>query len=319
MSSFLHPGRLWLLIGVAALAVLYLALQRRRRHAAARYADPELLAAIAPARLGGRRHVPMALALTGLATLVVALAQPTRAEAVAREEGVVVLAVDVSASMEAVDVSPSRMAAAIDGATEFVEDVPDGIHVGLVAFDGGARVLVTPTTDHDAVLDAIAGLTTGEGTAAGEGVYASLDAISAALTDDVLESGDDLPAAVVLLSDGATTVGRPVEQAAAAAAELGIPITTIAFGTPTGTVTVRGETVRVPADTETMAEVADVTGGRAYQATTAGELADVYTDISTVVGTTTEQREVTRVAVGAALVLVASATALAVLWGARAL
>lgn len=322
MSGFLHPERLWLLAGVVALVVAYVALDTRRRRACHRYANPALVHSVAPDRLGRRRHIPAAMSLVALAALVVALAQPTAARAVTREQGVVILAVDVSASMEATDVAPSRMEAAIDGAAEFVEDVPDGLHVGLVAFDGGARLLVAPTEDHAAVLDAIGGLRVGEGTAAGEGLYASLDAIEAVVTPDVLEraaAGDaDLPAAVVLLSDGATTLGRPVEHAAQAAAELGVPVSTIAFGTPNGVVTVRGETVSVPADTVAMQTVAETTGGQYYEATTAGELEAVYGDIRTVVGTTTEQREVTTAVAGAALALVAVAAALAMLWGARA-
>ena len=321
--SFLHPSRLWLLVAVLGLVALHVGLHVRRRRALASYTSDHLAPVVAPDRLGWRRHVPPALALVGLAAIVVALAQPTRAEAVAREEGVVVLAVDVSASMDATDVAPDRLAAAVEGASEFVDETPDSIHLGLVAFDGNARVLVDPTTDHDAVRDAVAELTTGPGTAAGEGVYASLGAVRAALSPEVIEeaeaNGDDLPAAIVLLSDGVTTVGRPVEQAAEAAADAGVPITTIAFGTPGGTVVVQGERVSVPADTETMERVADMTGGAYHEATTAGELRDVYDDIQTAVGYTTEEREVTRGLLGGALALVTGAVALSVLWSARAL
>jgi Ca-activated chloride channel homolog len=321
--DMLHPGRLWVLAVVALLAASYVGVQRYRRVALDRYADAALQHLVVPDRASRRRHLPVVMVLTALAVLVVAVAQPTRAEAVAREHGVVVLAVDVSASMASTDVRPSRIAAAIAGAAAFVDDIPDGIHVGLVAFDGGARVLVTPTTDHAAVLDAVGALTIGRGTAAGEGIHASLDAVEAALAPGTLDAGRAAgggpPAAVVLLSDGATTVGRPVEHAAAAAAELGIPVTTIAFGTPNGTVTVQGEVVAVPADIPTMAAVARATGGSFFEASTAGELQDVYADIRTVVGTTTEQREITRAAVGLALALTVAAVALATSWSNRAL
>ncbi|HEX2578747.1 MAG TPA: VWA domain-containing protein [Aquihabitans sp.] len=309
--TFLHPLRLVLLVGVVALAVAYVVVQRRRRAAVARYTDPARLAALAPQRPGSvRRHLSPALALVALATMVVALAEPTRAEAVARERGVVVLAVDVSASMSATDVAPSRLDAAIDGATGFVDGLPDGLHIGLVVFDGDARLVVPPTTEQATVTAAIARLGAGEGTAAGEGIATSLRAVESVLSPDLLASGEDLPASIVLLSDGATTVGRPALTAAAEAADVGVPVTTIAFGTPQGTVTLGGETVAVPADPATMRAVADATGARSFEATTAGELGDVYADISTAVGTTTERREVTRGLLGGAVVaLLASAAA----------
>ena len=321
--SFLHASRLWLLAGVVALVLVHVAVQVRGRRALARYTSAHLAPVVVPRRLGWRRHVPIGLALAALALIVVGLAQPTRAEAVPREEGVVILAVDVSASMDANDVEPSRLAAAIEGASEFVKKTPAGIHLGLVAFDGSARVVVNPTTDHDLVGRAVLDLTTGPGTAAGEAVYASLDAVRAALTPAVLdqaeESGDDLPAAIVLLSDGVTTVGRPVEQAATEAADTGVPVTTIAFGTPQGVVFVQGELVRVPADPQTMEAVAEVTGGRFHEAETASELHEVYDDIQTAVGYRTEQREVTRAFLGVAVALLVGAGALSVAWFGRVL
>lgn len=316
--SFLHPGRLWLLSGVLVLVAAYVGIQLHRRAALARYASRALVPVVVPVRTGARRHVPPFLALLGITTLTLALAQPTHAEAVPKEEGVVILTVDVSASMDAEDIAPDRLDAAVAGAKSFVGEVPDGIHIGLVAFDGGARVVVPPTTDRPSVLTALDRLRTGPGTAAGEALYASLDAAVGALSEDVLAQ-DDVPASIVLLSDGVTTVGRPVLPAADAAAEAGIPVTTIAFGTPTGTVTVDGELVLVPADTETMAEVADRTGGTYFEATTAGQLEDVYRDIQTDVGYTTEQREVTRSLVGVALATVLGAAALGLLWTARPL
>ncbi|MBX3286093.1 MAG: VWA domain-containing protein [Actinobacteria bacterium] len=308
--SFLHPDRLALLLAVVALAGAYAAVQRRNRAAAARYALPARHAALRPARRGPARHAGPLLAMVALAALVVAVAQPTRAEAVAREQGVVVLAVDVSASMSATDIAPTRLDAAKAGATGFVEGLPEGLHVGLVAFDGTARLAVAPTTDRAAVVAAIGDLAEGPGTAAGEGIATSLAAVQAALSPTLLASGEDLPASIVLLSDGATTVGRSAESAAAEAAKVGVPVTTISFGTPDGIVTFDGETVRVPADPETMRAVAEATGARSFEAASADELGDVYADISTAVGTTTERREVTRSFVGLAVVALLGAGAL---------
>lgn len=319
--SWLHPERLVLLLGVAALVGGYLALQRARRTAQDRWADAHLRPALAPSTAGSslRRHLPVVLSLLGLTGLVVGLAQPARAETVPREQGVVVLAVDVSASMSATDVAPDRLQAAIAAAQTFVDEVPDTIHLGLVAFDGSARQVVVPTTDHDEVAAAIAGLTVGEGTATGDGITASLDAIRATLDPDLLASGEELPASVVLLSDGHATLGIPVGQATDDAVELGVPVTTIAFGTPAGTVHIQGETFRVPADPDTMRRVAEATGGTFHEAATAGQLTDVYEDISLSVGTTTEQREVTRGVLGVAFVALLAAGALNLAGGPRAI
>jgi Ca-activated chloride channel family protein len=275
-----------------------------------------VLASVSPRRPGWRRHGPAAVALLTLLLLVLALARPARDERVPREAAVVVLAVDVSASMTATDVSPSRIDAAVAAAGDFVDDVPDRFQLGLVAFDGTARVLASPTEDHDAVRAALQRLTPGEGTAAGEGIAAALDAISATV-DATGASGKDLPASIVLLSDGATTVGRPVEQAAREAADRSVPVSTIAFGTDRGAVVVGGEVVPVPADREAMAAVADITGGTASEAETAGQLHDVYDHIGTTVGSVVEQREVARAFLGVALVALLAAVAGSFVWSAR--
>jgi Ca-activated chloride channel family protein len=191
----------------------------------------------------------------------------------------------------------------------------------LVVFDASARVLTAPTTDHDAVVDAIESFEPGEGTAAGEGIYAALEAVESATRETVTAAqrpdGDDLAATIVLLSDGATTVGRPVEQAADAAAAAKVPIATIAYGTPTGTVEIQGQTVPVPADTETMARVAQATGGSSFEAASAEELRNVYEDIQGRVGYTTETREIGRFFIGLAVLALLLALIASMLWTAR--
>jgi Ca-activated chloride channel family protein len=256
------------------------------------------------------------VALLTVVLLVVAVARPARDERVPREAAVVVLAVDVSASMTATDVAPSRIDAAVAAASDFVDDVPDRFQLGLVAFDGTARVLTTPTEDHDAVRAALQRLTPGEGTAAGEGIAAALDAISSSV-EQAGGGGLDLPASIVLLSDGATTVGRPVEEAAREAADRSVPVSTIAFGTDRGTVVVGGEVVPVPADRQTMEAVADLTGGTAAEAETADELHDVYDDIGARVGSVVEQREIGRAFLGIALVALLAAVASSFVWSPR--
>lgn len=318
--SFLHPERLLLLAGVVLLAAGYAVVWQRRTQAIDRYAQPHLRDKIAPNRTRGvRRHVAPALALGALSMVLVSAAQPTREERVPREKGVVVLAIDTSLSMQATDIAPTRLEAAIDGATDFVEELPDGIEVGLVSFDSNARLLVSPTTDHQSVEAAISTLTTNERTATGEGVYTSLDAVKTALDEDAAKGDDPTPAAIVLLSDGVETVGRSVDSATQAAVDAKVPVSTIAYGTPTGTITIEGQTADVPADTQTMKAVAEATGGTSFEATSAGELKDVYADIQTTIGYETEPREVGRALLGGAFVVLLAASGIAVLTSARPL
>jgi Ca-activated chloride channel family protein len=316
--TLLSPSRLWLLIGVVVLAAAYVVLQRRRRHPAVRHPDLDLVRSVAPRRAGWRRHVAAVGLLATTAALVVGLARPAHSVEVPRDEAVVMLAVDVSGSMTATDVVPTRLEAAVAAARQFVADAPAAYRIGLVAFDDGGHVLAPPTTDRTTVLDALARLERGPGTAAGEGLYVALDQISTALADDGGVIAADQPyAAVVLLADGANTIGRPLDEAATAAADEGIPVFTIAFGTDAGVVDVDGVPTRVPADPDAMAMVADTTGGTTYTATTGGELADVYSRIGTHIGTDVEQIELTMPLAAAAGALLALALGAAALWSPR--
>jgi Ca-activated chloride channel family protein len=319
--TLLAPSRLWLLLAVAALAVAYIVLQRRRRHYAVRFTNLELLDSVAPRRPGWRRHVVAVATILGVAALVVSLARPAHSVKVPKGKGTVMLAIDVSASMTATDVTPSRIAAAKAAAHDFVDQLPAGFQVGLVAFDASASVVAPPTKDHAAVSRAIDQLQPGEGTAAGEAIYAALDAIKSntrtAIAPAQQTSGDDLAATIVLLSDGATTTGRPAPEAAGAAADAGVPITTIAFGTPDGSVEVQGQVIPVPADPQTMAQVAKISGGSSFEAASASELRKVYDNIQGRVGYTTETREIGRTFTALAIVVLLAAAAGSMLWTAR--
>ncbi len=332
--SLLAPNRLFLLIPVALLAVGYLVLLRRRKQYAVRFTNLDLLDSIAPRRPGWRRHVPASLAGLSAIALVVGLARPTAEMRVPTEDAIVVLAIDTSTSMTATDVSPSRIDAAIAEATAFVDDLPDEFEVGLVAFNGTAQVLTSPTTDHTAVISAIEALITGRGTAGGDAIQAALasigvafDATSIAALAGTIEATaeptadevtDDTPAAtIVMLSDGETTRGIDILVAAQMAVDQNIPVSTITYGTPTGMVTVNGQTVTVPPDTAMMAEVADLTGGSAFEAASAAELRSVYEDIEARVGSTVEQRELTLAFVAAAFVALLAAAGAAFVWTGR--
>jgi Ca-activated chloride channel family protein len=313
-QSFLAPGRLWLLVLVAGLAVAYVLVQRRRSTYAMRFSELSLLASVAPAVPAWRRHVPAALLLIALTALTAAVARPEADVQVPRERATVVLAIDVSLSMEAVDVEPDRITAARRSAVQFIERLPAGFAVGLVSFSGSAAVVVPPTQDHDAVAGAVRGLQLGPSTAIGEAVFASLDAVRSV---PVQEGDEPSPARVVLLTDGTNTVGRSLEEAAAAARNGGVPVSTISFGTADGVVEVQGQLVPVPVDVPAMETLALDTGGAAFTAESGEELDAVYDDISEQVGTITEQREVTDVVAGVALLLALLAGAASLAWGAR--
>ncbi|MBW3579999.1 MAG: VWA domain-containing protein [Actinobacteria bacterium] len=313
--TFLAPERLVLSIAVAALAAAYVVVQvRGRRRYALRFTNLALLGSVAPASPGWRRHLPAALLLVALLGLVAALAHPARAELVPRERATIVMAIDVSISMDATDVRPSRLASAKQAATSFAELLPERINLGLVAFAGSARVLVSPTTDRSMVTAAIERLELSESTAIGDGVLASLDAIES--VPDAVD-GEPVPAHILLLSDGETQVGTPNQLAAETARDAGVPVTTIAFGTPEGVISYQGQTVPVAVNQADLRALADETGGSSFEAATTEELESVYRDIGSSIGFVTEQREIGGWFTGAAFVLAMLAGAASLLWFSR--
>lgn len=334
--TLLAPERLLLVVVPVVLAAAYLVLQRRRTRFAMRFTAVDLLDTVAPDRPGWRRHVPAVAFLAAVSLLVVGMARPAMAVETP-SASTVVLALDVSYSMDAGDVSPNRISAARDAARRFLEIVPAGTRVGLVAFAGSARALVTPTTDLDAVQAAIDRLRLAPGTAIGEAIYTSLEQLPRAqdaagsrddpdaagvspgpLTSDGTDAaGEQAAGSIVLLSDGQTTVGRPDAGAAAAAKARGVPVSTIAFGTSAGRVTVDGQTVAVPVDEAALRAVATTTGGRFFEAESAPELASVFEDLGARVGIVREQREVTDYLVGAALLAAVVAAAGSLAWFSR--
>jgi Ca-activated chloride channel family protein len=313
IEQFLAPGRLWLLLAVAALAVAYVVLQRRRPAYAVRFTELDLLASVAPRSPGWRRHLPAGLLLLSLVALTVAFARPQAPVEVPSEQATIVLAIDTSLSMEATDVDPDRITAARVSASEFIDELPERFNVGLVSFSGQAAIVVPPTQDHASVTSAVQTLELGPSTAIGEAVFASLEAIR-----QVPAEGEDLPPArIVLLSDGTNTVGRELAAAAAAAVDADVPVSTIAYGTPDGVVEVQGQLIPVPVDAQALEEFAEQTGGSAFTAESGEELSEVYADIGSQVGTSTELREVTDRVTGVGLVLAAVAAVLSLLWTSR--
>jgi Ca-activated chloride channel family protein len=312
--SFLSPWFLLLLVPVAALAVAMVLLRRRRERYAVRFASLPLLDRVIPERPAWRRHLTGGLGLLALALLATAAGRPEADVRVPHERATVVVAIDTSLSMQARDVEPDRMRAATAAAERFVDELPDTVNVGLVSFAGTASVLSPPTTDHAAVKQALTGLRMSQSTAIGEAVFTSLNQV-ATVTEQAQDG--DVPARIVLLSDGTNTTGRTPQQAAAAATEAGVPVSTIAYGTPGGVVDSGGRQVPVPVDEEALAELAGQTGGAAYTAASSDELRAVYDDIGSSIGWRTEPRELAPYLAGLAFVLSLTAAALSLRWFAR--
>ncbi|UOY02147.1 VWA domain-containing protein [Blastococcus sp. PRF04-17] len=307
---------LWLLalLAVVALVALYVVLQLRRKAYAARFTNVALLGSLVPRRPGWRRHLAFAVVALGLATLVVSLAQPSTEVRVPRERATVVMAVDVSLSMQATDIEPDRFRAMQTAAKEFVEVLPERINLGLVSFAGTATTLVPPTTDRQQVVGAIDNLDLAESTAIGEAVFTSLTAIEN--FQSTLDAGEaeEVPARIVLLSDGYNTVGREDTQAIDAARAAGVPVSTIAFGTDYGTLDLDGETVPVPVDRATLENIAEQTGGSYSEAASAAELEQVYADLGSQIGYTTEPQDISPWFVRGGVALALLGAVLSLLW-----
>jgi Ca-activated chloride channel family protein len=307
--TFAAPARLGLFVLVAGVALAYLVAHRRRPRYAVRFTNLELLDVVAPDRPGLRRHLPAGLVLVSTGAMVLALAHPARPVLVRRAAGAVVVAIDVSPSMMATDVRPTRLAAARWAVARFARRLPEQIQLGLVSFAGTAIVTVPPTSDHELVLRALDRLEFRSETALGEAIHASLDALA---TDERVPN-----AGVVVLSDGATTTGRPEDVAAQRARRAGVSVSTIAFGTAGGTVVLGGETLAVPPDGPALRSVAAATGGRFFQAASAAELSDVYGTIGQSVTTVEVLQDLTSWFIAAALTAALVASALALMWFAR--
>jgi Ca-activated chloride channel family protein len=295
---------------LAALAIVPLALavhalsRRRARRFAVRYPGVGTLAPLLPRVSSWRRVLPLGLFLASLAVLALALARPHATVAVPKEQASLVLVTDVSRSMLAEDVDPSRLEAARAAAQRFLEEVPDQARVGAVAFSTDPHTVEPPTDDHGEIADLIDSLSADGGTAAGDALATALG-----LVDGPAE--DRPPAAILLLSDGETTTGRDPIPVARRAGRMGIPIHTVALGTRTATITTPdGALIPVPPDPEAMRRIAELSGGRAFEVDDADELGGLYEDLGSRVATREEKREITGAFAAGGIVLLLAAAAL---------
>ncbi|RZQ63714.1 VWA domain-containing protein [Amycolatopsis suaedae] len=318
MSGFTAPWWFLLLLAVAAVIAGYVIAQRLRQRRTMRFTNLELLEKVAPKGQGWQRHVPAALLVVSLLLLTVALAGPTAEQKVPRNRATVMLVIDVSLSMEAVDIQPNRITAAQGAAKSFAEGLTPGVNLGLISFAGTATVLVPPTTERTGVVRAIDNLKLAQSTATGEGIFAALQSIEG-FSAVVGGAEGPPPARIVLMTDGKQTVPtqdpfdpRGAYTAAQAAKQKQVPISTISFGTQHGVVDIEGEAQEVPADDEAMEEIARIAGGDFYKAASADELRKVYADLGEQIGYETKQADASRpwVLLGTLVLFLAAAASL---------
>ncbi len=324
--SFAAPIALAVLVALPLLVGAYILAGRRRRRAAARFANPALVPNLVPNSPGWRRHVPPVLVLAALAVLAIGIARPHIVRDVTRNEATIVLAVDTSRSMAATDVQPSRFDAARDAAAAFLEAVPEEYSVGIVSFATSADPVLPPTTDREAARVALRELRLGSGTAIGTAVTRAVDvALGRREEEEAPQRGERSPAAVLMFSDGAQTSGdvRPL-PAAQRARRLGVPVSAVAVGSGEAVVEVPlpgglRQRVVVTPEPQTLRLIARTTGGTFSPSPGAGSLEDVYGELSTRLASDRKRVEVTSAFAAGGAVLLLLGGALSSHWFRRAL
>jgi len=336
--TFFWPELLWLLFALPALVAGYAFLLRRRKRSTLRVSNLAMVReALGPPDY--RRHIPPVILLASIAALIVAIARPAAVVSLPGLEETVILAIDVSASMRATDVQPSRIDAAQRAAKAFVASMPKTVRIGIVSFAGSAAVVQGPTLDHQEIEDAIDRLNLGPSTNLYGGIALSLaamfpqdgvelehftDARTLSRTDKPhpersrpasVEPGSYRSGAIVLLSDGQRTMGGDPLDAAQIAADRGVKVYTVGLGTPEGSIiSFRGMSMRVRLDEATLKQVARITGAQYFHAGTAEDLRTVYQGLSHRMVTQKRETEVTGLLALAAALLMALAAGLSMAW-----
>jgi Ca-activated chloride channel family protein len=309
--SFISPLYLLTLLVVPAVLALALFVDRRRSNYPLAFTNLELLAGVVERRRSVRRWVPLVLLLLALACAATALGRPRAHLSQPQNNGTVIFLVDVSGSMSANDVEPTRLDAAVTAMRTFLDRLPPKFKVGLVTFSSEPEILAPPTRDRQLIRDALSYLTPEAGTALGDGLHTAVRLAVTSLAKDGVqrEPGKTLPAAIVLESDGAQNRGilQPL-QAAQQAKAAGVRVYGVALGTPNGVVSfgfgLYVNSIPVPPDPATVRQIATTTGGKAYTARTANRLIDIYKSLGSSIGHKTQTREITSwFAAAAALLL----------------
>jgi Ca-activated chloride channel family protein len=323
-----------LLLVVPLFILLYLWMQRRRKRLAARYG--QLGMPLAAGRdLGWRRHIPIALFLIGLTILLIALARPQTVISLPRIEGTVMLTFDVSGSMAADDLKPTRMEAAKEAARQFVLSQPTTVQIGVVSFSDSGFTVQVPTNDQELILATIDRLKPERGTSLGNGILVSLDAIAKAQAGDTSSYYTDLTltptptptpvprgtytsAAIVLLTDGENTTSPDPLEAAQTAADRGVRINTVGIGSAAGSVLkIEGYSVRSQLDEDMLRQISQITGGTYYNATSEQELLDIYNNLNPQLVIKPEEMEITSVLAGVSIIILLLGAAFSLLWFSR--
>src|SRR5919199_5041422 len=353
--SLLWPGFLLLLGVVPLIVAAYIWMLRRRRQGALRYSSLTLVRAALPRRSRLRRHLPFALFLLALVSLIIALGRPVSIVSVPTDQTTIVLALDVSGSMRQNDIQPSRIEAAQDAALAFIRRQKSATQIGLVAFSGYAELIQPPTRDQEALQAAVESLTLGRATAIGSGILESVDAIaeidksvapsmadaSSGIKPTPVPKGAYAPDIIILLTDGVSNAGPSPLDAAQQAADRGVRVYTIGFGTENGSPTFDGRQgggafggpdpfgnggpqfgggqpfggrFRRGIDETTLKQIAALTGGTYYPAASAGELQNVFQNLPTYLITKHEIMEISVVFTAVGALLAALAIALSLLW-----
>jgi Ca-activated chloride channel homolog len=315
--SFASPLVLLGLLAIPVFVNIYLVHQRRRGRLAEAFVTGPLTSSVAPRRPRWRRHLPMLAFAVALAILIVAAARPQRSSAVPVTDAAVMLANDVSSSMASTDVSPSRLVAGERAASRFLSKVPGHVRVGLIEFNEKPIVLQSPTTDHSLARSPLTQLRAGGHTAIGDAINLAVRNLTALRG----ENGKRPPAAIVLLSDGASTTGADPVAAAKAAAAQHIPVYTVALGTPHGTINVRHgsttTTTPVPLSSQELELIANSSGGRSFTVGDTNALSAVYTHLAAQLGHKHVKHEITASFAGGGLVLLLLGSVLSLRWFGR--
>ncbi|HEX9924999.1 MAG TPA: VWA domain-containing protein [Anaerolineae bacterium] len=331
--SFIWPIMLFSLLLIPLFALLYFRQQQRRRQFATSFGTLGLVQEAGRSQLGWRRHLPPALFLLGLVLLLLALARPEMVVTLPRIEGTVILAFDVSGSMAAEDLEPTRMEAAKVAAREFVQHQPRTVQIGIVAFSDGGFSVQAPTNDPDAILTTIERLKPERGTSLGQGIFASLNTITADTetlpefdqenltpvpTPTPVPEGTYTPAIIILLTDGENNQDPDPIAAAQTAADLGVRIYTVGIGSAAGTTLhVNGITVHTQLNEPMLQEIARLTGGAYYQAENEEDLREIYENIDPQLVIKPEKMEVTSIFAGVSILVLLIGGSFSLLWFSR--
>ena len=346
--KFIWPEFLWLLLAAPVLVAAYIYVLRRKRRDALKYPSLGLVRAGVPGR-AWRRHVPPAIFLLGLVVAFFAASRPTAVVTLPSQQRVIILAIDVSLSMRATDVKPNRLIAAQEAARGFLRDVPSDVRIGIVSFAGTAAVVQAPTNNKEDLIAAVDRLQLDRQTAIGSGIIMALAALfpndgidleslvlpyyrsgrSALLNPPPkkiekkaeakkftpVEPGSNQNAAIVLLTDGRRTTGPHPTDAARMAAERGIKVYTVGFGTPQGSqVSIEGYSIYMAFDEEALRAISDITKAEYFPAATAGELMKIYESLSSKLVMQREHTEITFLFAAAAALTLLLAGALSLFW-----